>query len=917
MFRTLRAAERAPARHLLFINMSHSARLALILALLPATATAQAPREDGALDHASRYAATRGVAADLVTTDAHVDSRGTSYVYLRQAVAGIEVVGSEVSIGMDASGRVFHAAGLERVEQAPAGAVATAVVSATDAAAALARHNGLGSGLFSVVDYGGGAEQRATLSEGGVALEPVQARLVWHRGDGRGLRLAWEVQLYQLDALHCWLGYVDAQTGEVIAQMDLVVHDTFGAAAEAPAQLAPWLTDPQHLPSLAGAMVGSYRVFPMPVEAPIYAAVTPPSDGRTTVANPDNAAASPFGWHDTNGAAGAEFTVTRGNNVHAYTDVDANNSPDTNGSPSGGTSLAFSFPLDLTQPPSAYRPAAVTNLFYWNNIIHDVMHHYGFTPAAGNFQVNNYGGGGSGNDDVRAEAQDGSGTNNANFFTPADGSRPRMQMYIGTSPNPDVDGDFDNGVIVHEYGHGISNRLTGGRTNVSCLGNAEQAGEGWSDWYGLMFTMEAGDSGGQSRGIGNYLFGQGPTGGGIRPAPYSTNFTVNNYTYQRTRTLAVPHGVGFVWATILWELTWDMINAHGFSADIYNASGTAGNQMMMNLVTTGLKLQPCSPGFVSARDAILAADQNLYGGVHLPLLQAAFARRGLGYSATQGSTNSNGDNTEAFNLWPTAGNQPPNAAFSVSCSGLTCNFTDTSTDSDGTIQSRAWAFGDGTTSTATNPSKAYAAGGTYAVTLTVTDDDGATDNASQNVTVSGGGGGSMVLSVALRMTGPWVNHDLTWTGSDGGQARIFRNGAVLTTTADDGSHSYRVGRNVSGTDTYRVCDVEDGVCSNEATIAYLDGGETSLTLPVELGVRVAPNPAVGATHLRFGLPTATDVELVVYNAVGQRMAVLASGAFSEGYHDAALDASALPAGVYVYRLRAGGEEITGRFLVAR
>src|SRR5690606_36026039 len=105
----------------------------------------------------------------------------------------------------------------------------------------------------------------------------------------------------------------------------------------------------------------------------------------------------------------------------------------------------------------------------------------------------------------RAEAQDGSGTNNANFFTPADGSRPRMQMYIGTSPNPDVDGDLDNGVIVHEYGHGVSNRLTGGPSTAGCLGNAEQMGEGWSDYYAMMLTMETGDSRLQRRGMGNYL----------------------------------------------------------------------------------------------------------------------------------------------------------------------------------------------------------------------------------------------------------------------------------------------------------------------------------------------------------------------------------------------------------------------------
>jgi hypothetical protein len=74
--------------------------------------------------------------------------------------------------------------------------------------------------------------------------------------------------------------------------------------------------------------------------------------------------------------------------------------------------------------------AAITNLFYWNNAMHDVWYHYGFDDASGNFQFNNYGRGGSGSDEVMAEAQDGSGTNNANFATPPDGQNPRMQMYV-------------------------------------------------------------------------------------------------------------------------------------------------------------------------------------------------------------------------------------------------------------------------------------------------------------------------------------------------------------------------------------------------------------------------------------------------------------------------------------------------------
>ncbi len=99
-------------------------------------------------------------------------------------------------------------------------------------------------------------------------------------------------------------------------------------------------------------------------------------------------------------------------------------------------------------------------------------------------------------------------------------------------------------------------------------------------------------------------------------------------------------------------------------------------------------------------------------------------------------------------------NVPPVANFTSSVSGLTVNFTDTSTDSDGSIASRSWNFGDGTTSTAANPSKTYSSAGSYTVTLAVTDNKGATSSKTASVTVSGGGNpGGGVLSNGVAVTG--------------------------------------------------------------------------------------------------------------------------------------------------------------------
>jgi hypothetical protein len=208
---------------------------------------------------------------------------------------------------------------------------------------------------------------------------------------------------------------------------------------------------------------------------------------------------------------------------------------------------------------------------------------------------------------------------------------------ISTCTALPVDANFDNGVIAHEYGHGLSNRLTGGAAQSGCLSNAEQGGEGWSDWLALVTTIEPGDVANDARGIGTFLSNQATTGPGIRRNPYSYDMAINPVTYSYLAGNAGVHPIGEIWCSALWDMTWLLINQYGYNA---NTNDTiAGNNIAMRLVIEGMKLQPCSPGFIDARDAILSADALLYNSKHSCLIWQAFARRGMGTFASQGSSN--------------------------------------------------------------------------------------------------------------------------------------------------------------------------------------------------------------------------------------------------------------------------------------
>ncbi|RTY86566.1 T9SS-dependent M36 family metallopeptidase [Flavobacterium sp. RSP15] len=737
----------------------------------------------------------------------------------------------------------------------------TASLTATEAAKQAINQLGLnGSAGVEVVNY---ATKKDVLpSELGSTT--FEAPLTYFKNISNSYVLAYEIIVKAPDS-HWWSTKINASDGALLNQSDLMISCNFDVPVETDAIPIDTRSHKNHTHSygtdklsfnfkndskkvtlvksnsaLSASDGSKYNAFRLGIE-------TPNHGSRSIIQNPANIATqpagsavpSPQGWHD---FAGVKDTKTKGNNVQSYEDGGKLNAPANDNSfaaENGATgALSFDYPLDLTQAPINYQKAAVVNLFVWNNYVHDFSYAYGFDENNGNFQedsyarfnaidgvVNNWDG-----DEVQAEAQDGSGLNNANFGTLVDGFEPTMQMFLwgaspfgefldviapsatdirrsyastrfpfvaipreadpskdsklilaeddgtpwlgtnttppGTpaqSPDPrdgctaytaagaaavkgkiaviirgncpfvdkiiiaqengaigviminnapgagpvngggvpykpitiptvglsfedgkilldkmateDVygrlidrgpaenlinrDGDLDQGIIAHEYGHGISTRLVGGRNRIDCLlgqAHEEQMGEGWSDFFGLVMTHRTGDTQGQKRGIGTYVQFQNTEGPGIRPSPYSTDMGINDYTYADIASpkLSVPHGIGFVWATMIWDMYWAFIGTYGFDPDIYY--GTGGNNMAIQLVMDGLKLITCdNVGFVEGRDAIIKADAALYAGKNECLIRAVFARRGVGALALQGTSARRDDQVENFQVNPLLG----------------------------------------------------------------------------------------------------------------------------------------------------------------------------------------------------------------------------------------------------------------------
>jgi extracellular elastinolytic metalloproteinase len=710
-------------------------------------------------------------------------STGITHVYFQQFINGIKLENGIINIAIKNEKVIYISNSAignleEKINQT------RPTISAKEALLYFLKYRNLNDVSLNAKISNEGKMLKTVFNKTNISKNEIEVSLIYVNTKNK-LQLAWEVQFEEINTPHVWHAKVSVVDGKIIAVDDYNVSCTFNhdhyKNHDAILPNTP-KEDGGNEMNLVN-VPNSYAVYPAPFESPNETNIT-------VVTNPADATYSPFGWHDINGVAGNEYTITRGNNVFVAEDKNGDDNPGV--SPNCGTNIECVFPIDLTQSPDVYQNAAMTNYFYWNNWIHDVLAYHGFTESAGNFQTRNYTGAAGANDQVNADWADGLNAavptlDNANFATYPDGQASRMQMFrfsasqpnfftvmspasiagvyfstyanwntsqlpnpavqaqvvlvqdnsttptllCGTltsasaasingkiamidrgtcefgakalkaqtagaiaviicnnidnagpvqmgagaqggsvtipvamlskedcnivkaqlsnntvvklqyDPNsPQIDGALDNGVVAHEYGHGVSNRLVGGRTNTSCLINQYQPGEGWSDYLAMWFTMKDNDSGTDKRGMGNYAFSE-PVSSTIRHKMYTTDMDVNNLTLDNlmdafdnpasanpTFKTGGQYYIGTLWCTMLWDMTWNLIDQHGFNTN--QKGNTGGNIKAMKLILEGMKLQPCNASFVDMRDAILAADQALYGGENECMIWAAFARRGLG-----------------------------------------------------------------------------------------------------------------------------------------------------------------------------------------------------------------------------------------------------------------------------------------------
>jgi hypothetical protein len=595
--------------------------------------------------------------SDLVTAADYTNPDGKlSFVELDQEINGIPVFRGEIKAGFDDQGNMFRvinnlAPGLD---YASLSTDFGDPVSAVTAAESCLPANSKVDRLFSsepVMNYELSTSAKAVFGTGD---EATTAEKIYFPTEPGVAVPAWRVLVWQ--PVNAYYVIVDAASGTMLWRKDISEDQTQPAVYDV-------FTNPQAMINVAHNPfpVAPYPLSPNGIQGP---RIKLRSVQR--IGNEPPYEFNQLGWM-TDGT-----TRTDGNAVQAGLDRDGTQGIDTNSeafSPTREFRFAYHpvdpsnnhgdppVPATQTYPGTNFQQGAITQLFYICNWYHDEAYRLGFTEAARNFQNVNFLGQGVAGDRVGAEAQDSLSTNNANFSTAADGVRGRMQMYIFTGSNPDIDGSLDADVVVHEHTHGLSNRLHGNASGLT-LDIARGMGEGWSDFYALSMLTTPNDPVNGVYPTGTYVtyhHVSSPTFVsnnyyGIRRFPYAVRSEVGangkphnpltfadiDQTQMNLTDGAFPrgpvggsfadevHNIGEIWCSALWEIRARMIGRLG---------AEVGNRRMLQFVTDGMKLAPLNPTPLTERDAMIAGAVASGTAQDVQDMWAGFAIRGLGAGA--------------------------------------------------------------------------------------------------------------------------------------------------------------------------------------------------------------------------------------------------------------------------------------------
>ncbi|MFC5730144.1 M36 family metallopeptidase [Nocardioides vastitatis] len=543
--------------------------------------------------------------ASLVSTRDHVLGTGTHVIGFRQTFGGVEAVhGGSMTVVVREDGAVESYAGQT---------VRSTELTGDWSLSAARALEGVASDLAGATGFTATAEGSTggytTFAKGPFAAGSYVKKTVFVTADAA--RPAYQVLFVEkLDEAYDVL--VDARSGEVLRSASLVAHsDSEGTVYE-------------NFPGDEGAG-GS----------PVVKSFGPNEQ-------------SPSGYVDPTGLAGAPGPTTFGNNASTYANwsnflVPADQAPRPV-SPVSHFNYAFGNAWEKQQcaavPPSYaedVNPAA-TNLFYHHNRIHDEFYRLGFTESGDNFQVNNGAGVDGGGDPILGLVQAGAATggaplytgrDNAYMLTLPDGIPPWSGMFLWEPINdafegPCRDGDFDAGVIEHEYAHGLSNRYVSEEDNALNVHQSGSMGEGWGDWYALNYLHREGLDTGSV--VGEYVTGNSQRG--IRNWAYDANpTTFGDVGYDLTG--PEVHADGEIWTTILWDYRKALVAAFGEAK---------GSSIAEHTVTDAMPRSPSDPSFIDMRNAIeLAIDDRYHDSADyeriVDIFWTEFAQRGLGAQA--------------------------------------------------------------------------------------------------------------------------------------------------------------------------------------------------------------------------------------------------------------------------------------------